>query len=54
MRGLSTGVRPTADLHLLDSERMTGNRKLAFNRKWSWDPIDMEIFKELEEKAALV
>jgi len=22
---------------------------LVFHRKWWWDPIDMEIFKELEE-----
>jgi hypothetical protein len=29
VRGLSPEVRPTTDLHLLDSERMTGNTKLA-------------------------
>jgi hypothetical protein len=25
-------------------------QELVFNRKWWWDPIDMEIFKELEEE----
>jgi hypothetical protein len=29
VRGLSTEVRPTTDLHLLDSERMTGNTKVG-------------------------
>jgi hypothetical protein len=29
VRGLSTEVRPTTDLHLLDSERMTGNTKVS-------------------------
>jgi hypothetical protein len=29
VRGLSTEVRPTTDLHLLDSERMMGKTKLA-------------------------
>ncbi len=24
--------------------------ELAFNRKWWWDPIDMEIFKELTQE----
>ncbi len=24
--------------------------ELVFHRKWWWDPIDMEIFKELEEE----
>ncbi|HET8888566.1 MAG TPA: hypothetical protein VFQ41_06655 [Candidatus Angelobacter sp.] len=23
--------------------------ELIFHRKWWWDPIDMEIFKELEQ-----
>ena len=23
--------------------------ELVFNRKWWWDPIDMEIFKHLED-----
>ena len=26
------------------------SNELVFNRKWWWDPIDMEIFKELEEE----
>jgi hypothetical protein len=25
------------------------NPELIFHRKWWWDPIDMEIFKRLEE-----
>jgi hypothetical protein len=24
--------------------------ELVFHRKWWWDPIDMEIFKELEDE----
>ena len=31
VRGLSPEVRPTTDLHLLDSERMTGNTKVGLN-----------------------
>lgn len=27
---------------------MTLPEELAFQRKWWWDPIDMEIFKKLE------
>jgi hypothetical protein len=43
VRGLSTEVRPTTDLHLLDSEQMTGNTKvglkssgLSANRRLRW------------------
>ncbi len=25
------------------------DQEFAFNRKWWWDPIDMEIFKILEQ-----
>jgi hypothetical protein len=43
VRDLSSEVRPTTDLHLLDSERMTGNTKvglkspgLSANRRLRW------------------
>jgi hypothetical protein len=29
---------------------MTLDQELIFNRKWWWDPIDMEIFKHLEKE----